>query len=159
MTAVGRSEVAIEGGTHNMQAPPLDFLQKAFLPVINKLGPKMEIRLEKFGFYPAGGGRFSATIEPCEELSTIQLLERGEIERRSAVAIVANLPRSIAQREADTITKLLNWVAESAQIVETRNSVGPGNIVLIDSPVATSLKCSVVLGGLELVLKVWLQKL
>jgi RNA 3'-terminal phosphate cyclase (ATP) len=132
MTASGRSEITIEGGTHNMQAPPLDFLQKAFLPVINRLGPKVEIRLEKYGFYPAGGGRFVATIEPCERLTSIQLLERGEIERRSAVAIVANLPRSIAQRETDTIGKLLNWNAESIEIVETRNSVGPGNIVLIE---------------------------
>jgi RNA 3'-terminal phosphate cyclase (ATP) len=82
--------------------------------------------------YPAGGGRFVATIEPCERLSTIQLLDRGEIERRCAVAIVANLPRGIAQREIDTITKLLNWDAESTQILETRNSVGPGNIVLIE---------------------------
>ena len=47
MTASGQSEITIEGGTHNMQAPPLDFLQKAFLPVINRLGPKIEIRLEK----------------------------------------------------------------------------------------------------------------
>ena len=132
MTASRRSEITIEGGTHNMQAPPLDFLQKAFLPVVNRLGPKVEIRLEKYGFYPAGGGRFVATIEPCERLSSIQLLERGEIERRTAVAIVANLPRSIAQRETDTIGKLLNWNAESIEIVETRNSVGPGNIVLIE---------------------------
>jgi len=132
MTASGRSEITIEGGTHNMQAPPLDFLQKAFLPVINRLGPKVEIRLEKYGFYPAGGGRFIATIEPCERLSSIQLLERGEIERRSAVAIVANLPRSIGQRETDTIVKLLNWDEQSTQIVETKNSIGPGNIVLVE---------------------------
>jgi RNA 3'-terminal phosphate cyclase (ATP) len=132
MTARGRSEIIIEGGTHNMQAPPLDFLQKAFLSVINRLGPKVEICFEKYGFYPAGGGRFTATIEPCDRLSTIQLVERGEIERRGAVAIVANLPRNIAQRETDTIVKLLNWDAQSTQIVETRNSVGPGNIVLIE---------------------------
>jgi len=132
MTASGRSEITIEGGTHNMQAPPLDFLQKAFLPVINRLGPKIEIRLEKYGFYPAGGGRFVATIEPCERLSTIQLVERGEIEHRSAVAIVANLPRNIAQREVDTVAKQLNWDTQSTQIFETKNSVGPGNIVLIE---------------------------
>jgi RNA 3'-terminal phosphate cyclase (ATP) len=132
MTASGRSEITIEGGTHNMQAPPLDFLQKAFLPVINRLGPKVEISLEKYGFYPAGGGRFIATIEPCERLSSIQLLERGEIERRGVVAIVANLPRSIAQRETDAIVKLLNWDEQVTQVVETRNSVGPGNIVLIE---------------------------
>ena len=132
MTASGASEVTIEGGTHNMQAPPLDFLQRAFLPVINRLGPRIEIRLEKYGFYPAGGGRLTATIEPCQRLSSIQLLERGEIERRCALAIVANLPRSIAQREIDRVAKLLNWDGECTQIVETRNSIGPGNIVLIE---------------------------
>ena len=70
-------------------------------------------------------------------------MERGEIERRSAVAIVANLPRSIAQREVDTVAKLLNWDAECTQIVETRNSVGPGNIVLIEltSSNATDVFC------------------
>jgi len=132
MTASGRSEITIEGGTHNMQAPPLDFLQKAFLPVINRLGPKVEIRLEKYGFYPAGGGRFIATIEPCDQLSRIQLPERGEIKHRRAMAIVANLPHNIAQRETDTIVKLLNWDEQCTQIVETRNSIGPGNIVLIE---------------------------
>jgi len=115
-----------------MQAPPFDFLRKAFLPVINGLGPTINVRLEKYGFYPAGGGRFTATIEPCERLSTIELVERGEIERRSAVAIVANLPRAIAQREIETIAKLMNWDADSREIVETKNSVGPGNIVLIE---------------------------
>ena len=132
MTAHGSSEITIEGGTHNMQAPPFDFLRKAFLPVINRLGPAVKISLEKYGFYPAGGGRFTATIEPCEHLATLHLVERGEIQCRSAVAIVANLPRGIAQREIDTIRKLLNWDADSLEIVETKNSVGPGNIVLIE---------------------------
>jgi RNA 3'-terminal phosphate cyclase (ATP) len=131
-TASGRSEVTIEGGTHNMHAPPLDFLQKAFLPILNRLGPKIQIALEKYGFYPAGGGRFTATIEPCEQLCVIQLLDRGAIEGRCAVAIGANLPRSIAQREVGTVAKLLNWNAESTQVVETRSSVGPGNIVLVE---------------------------
>ena len=50
--------------------------------------------------------------------------ERGELESRSAVAIVANLPRGIAQREADTIVKLLNWDLEGARIVETEKLRG-----------------------------------
>ena len=132
MTTRGSSQITIEGGTHNMQAPPFDFLKKVFLPVIDRLGPTITISLEKYGFYPAGGGRLTATIEPCERLSAIQLVDRGEIEGRRAVAIVANLPRSIAQRELDTITKLMNWDGARTEIVETKDSVGPGNIVLIE---------------------------
>jgi len=132
MTASGPSCLTIEGGTHNLQAPPFDFLEKCFLPVIEKLGPKVTVNLERYGFYPAGGGCFSVAIEPCARLSPIQLIERGDITRRKAVAVVANLPRSIAQREIDTAASLLNWEAEELEIVETKKSVGPGNIVLIE---------------------------
>ena len=38
MTASEPSQLMIEGGTHNLQAPPFDFLKKAFLPIIKKLG-------------------------------------------------------------------------------------------------------------------------
>jgi RNA 3'-terminal phosphate cyclase (ATP) len=136
MTASAVSRITIEGGTHNLAAPPFDFLQRCFLPVISSLGPKVTVNLERHGFYPAGGGCFTAVIEPCARLSPIDLAERGEITRRRVTAIVANLSRTIAQRELDTVVRLLNWEKETTEIVEAKNSVGPGNIVLID--VATS---------------------
>jgi RNA 3'-terminal phosphate cyclase (ATP) len=139
MTASGASHITIEGGTHNLAAPPFDFLQKCFLPVINRIGPKVTVSLERYGFYPAGGGSFTATIEPCARLSPVNLTERGEITRRSAAAIVANLPRAIAQRELDTVANLLNWAKEATEIVETKNSVGPGNIVLIEMATAAGI--------------------
>jgi RNA 3'-terminal phosphate cyclase (ATP) len=131
MTASGPSEITLEGGTHNMQAPPFDFLEKVFLPLIRAMGPKVEVQLKRYGFYPAGGGSFFARIEPCQTLKPIQLV-RGEITGKTASAIVANLPRNIAQRELNTVADLLNWDAQSMNIIETRNSVGPGNIVFVE---------------------------
>jgi RNA 3'-terminal phosphate cyclase (ATP) len=139
MMASGPSHVTIEGGTHNQAAPPFDFLEKCFLPVINKLGPKVSVNLERYGFYPAGGGCFTATVEPCEHLSTTDLTERGEIVRRSVLAIVANLSPAIARREIDTVAHLLNWETECMQTIETRNSVGPGNVVLIEVGTSTGM--------------------
>lgn len=132
MTTSGVSSITIEGGTHNLQAPPFDFLERCFLPAIGKLGPRVALKLERYGFYPAGGGSFTVTIEPCAVLSPVQLVERGDIVHRKAVAIVANLPRRIAQREIDTVAKMLNWEAGQLEIIETKKSVGPGNIVLIE---------------------------
>ena len=54
MTASAASRITIEGGTHNQAAPPFDFLESCFLPVINRLGPKVTVNLERYGFYPAG---------------------------------------------------------------------------------------------------------
>ena len=102
------------------------------MPAIGKLGPRVALKLERYGFYPAGGGSFSVAIEPCAQLSPVQLIERGEITHRKAVAIVANLPRRIAEREIDTVANLLSWEAQQLEIIETKKSVGPGNIVLIE---------------------------
>ncbi len=100
MTADGRSRIVIEGGTHNQSAPPFHFLERAFLPLVRRMGPKVTVQLERYGFYPAGGGRFLAEIQPSGVLQPFDLAERGEIVSRGVTAIVANLPRHIALREA-----------------------------------------------------------
>src|SRR6185436_13785565 len=69
LAAGGRTVVTLEGGTHNPWAPPFDFLKRVFLPIVNRLGPRVEVALERYGFYPAGGGRFSVTIDPSPELA------------------------------------------------------------------------------------------
>ena len=38
-----------------------NFLQKAFLPLVNRMGPRVSATLERHGFYPAGGGRITVT--------------------------------------------------------------------------------------------------
>jgi RNA 3'-terminal phosphate cyclase len=50
------STIILKGGTHNMYAPPYDFLAKAFLPILNRMGAKVELKLDRYGFFPKGGG-------------------------------------------------------------------------------------------------------
>ena len=71
LTASGPSQLVLEGGTHNPMAPPFDFLEKAFLPCIRRMGPRVEATLTRPGFYPAGGGAFEVAIEPVERLELV----------------------------------------------------------------------------------------
>ncbi|HEX4001909.1 MAG TPA: RNA 3'-terminal phosphate cyclase [Candidatus Acidoferrales bacterium] len=132
MMAPAASRLTIEGGTHNMQAPPFDFLEKTFLPVVGRMGPKVSVELKRYGFFPAGGGCFGVTIEPCAKLSTLELIERGEIARVGVKAVVANLPAKIAHRELDTAARLLRLKPRCLEVVETKNSPGAGNVVLVE---------------------------
>lgn len=132
MLAAGPSKVTIEGGTHNNAAPPYDFIARTFLPLVERMGPKVRLSFERYGFYPAGGGRFCAEIEPVTDLMPIRIEERGEILSRRVVAIVANLPRHIAQREVETAAGMLTWGPESQVIETTRESTGPGNVVMVE---------------------------
>lgn len=125
------STLTLEGGTHNPFAPPFDFLERAFLPLIARMGPRVTTELERPGFYPAGGGRFTVRIEPAS-LGRLDLLERGAIRARRARALIANLPAAIAERELCVVGHYLGWERESMQVVEVKNSQGPGNILLLE---------------------------
>ncbi|HEY8368592.1 MAG TPA: RNA 3'-terminal phosphate cyclase [Thermodesulfobacteriota bacterium] len=132
LTAAGVSTLTLEGGTHNPAAPPFDFLAKAFLPLVGRMGPRIEASLERYGFFPAGGGRFTVRIEPVPRLGRLDLGERGEITGRRARVLVANLPRTIAEREAAVLRAALGWEPQAYTIETIEGSPGPGNVVMLE---------------------------
>jgi len=131
LRANSATRIIIEGGTHNPAAPPFDFLDRTFLPMIRRMGANVSLKLERYGFYPAGGGRFTAEIEPCRVLKPLEIGIRGDIRSKRATAIVANLSARIAVREIEKVTSMMSLTSEGV-ITETKNSPGPGNIVLIE---------------------------
>jgi len=132
IVAPGPSTVVLEGGTHNPFAPPFDFLAKAFLPLLARMGAEVSATLERPGFYPAGGGKLRFEISPAEKLGRLDLTERGAIIRRAGRALVANLPPKIADRELNVIGRKMSWGKDSLYKEAISNSAGPGNIVLIE---------------------------
>jgi len=132
MLAEGPSTLVLEGGTHNPAAPPFEFLERTFLPLLSRLGPRISVALERPGFYPAGGGRFSAQIDPAARLSRLELLDRGEIRQRAVRAMVAALPRRIAERELKRLVARLDFPATSFHVVEVERAQGPGNVVAVE---------------------------
>lgn len=133
LIADGPSEIAIEGGTHNPWAPPYDFLARAYFPLVERMGVRLESGLERHGFYPAGGGKFSVAVRPSEQgLAGLALCERGAVVQRAVTAVIARLSRSIAQREIDAAADKLAWPPECFHVYEAHDSLGPGNVVMIE---------------------------
>lgn len=132
LCAAGSSTLRLEGGTHNPWAPPFDFLVKSFLPLVNRMGPTVEAALVRPGFYPAGGGEFHVRITPATKLVPLELLDRGEIQRVTASAKVAHLPRSIAERELHVIHQRMGLEERDLTVEEVTGSRGPGNVVTIE---------------------------
>lgn len=132
MTASASSRLTLEGGTHNVHAPPFEFLQKTFLPLVNRIGPKVSIELERYGFYPPGGGRVHVLIEPAAEWRRLELLQIGHISRELARALVVNLPQSIAERELGVIAEKLGWSDEQLQIETSTDAYSPGNVLTLE---------------------------
>lgn len=131
LSAAEPSRLTLGGGTHNPAAPPYDFLEKAFLPLLRRMGARVSTTLKRAGFHPAGGGQMEVVIEPVSALTPLDLSSRGEIRRRSARAIISHLPRKIAERELAVIGKELSW-GEDCLTIEACASAGPGNVILIE---------------------------
>jgi RNA 3'-terminal phosphate cyclase (ATP) len=135
LTAAGPSTIAVEGGTHNPHAPPFDFLALAFLPLLARMGARVQATLDRPGFYPAGGGQLTVEVTPTPALRPLTLLERGASRRRRARAIVANLPPGIAHRELGVVRDKLGFRPEELEAVTlgARDGArGPGNVVLLE---------------------------
>jgi RNA 3'-terminal phosphate cyclase (ATP) len=131
LTSSGHSTLTLEGGTHNPMAPPFDFLEKCFMPLIHRMGPSVKLELRRHGFFPAGGGRFHARIEPAKQLSRLDLLERGSIRSRQARILVCKLPGHVAERELTVVREPLKWHPDECVVEAVPLPVGPGNAVVL----------------------------
>lgn len=125
-----RSEIILEGGTHNPFAPTFHFLRDVYIPAIRKIGIDIEINLEKYGFYPAGGGRVEVIINPLKKAKRLNLLKRGQIKSVVATSLISNLPQKIGIREVNRAELLLQNIIDTEKAVKHIDSPGPGNVFL-----------------------------
>lgn len=131
LRAPAPSTLTLEGGTHNPMAPPFDFLELAYLPLVRRMGPDITATLVTPGFYPAGGGLARVSVAPAPSLAPLTLLSRGEIRGRRAVATVSNLPRSVAMRELEAAAAVLGWEPACFKPSVLTGGHGPGNVLTI----------------------------
>ena len=125
------SRVNLRGGTHNPMAPPFHFLERAFAPLVRRMGADLQLVLRRCGFYPAGGGEVDATIVPSADgLKPFALVERGTLLSGHAECLAPGLARHIAARELETLGKAMGWSGEQLRVGTARQNEGPGNALL-----------------------------
>jgi RNA 3'-terminal phosphate cyclase (ATP) len=125
------STLHLSGGTHNPMAPPVQFLQRAFCRLLGEMGAQVDVRLERFGFYPAGGGEVIASVSPCAQLQPRTWMERGERKAAYAESFTAGIPARVAQRELECVGKAMNWGEEQLLTRRLPDEQGPGNALML----------------------------
>ncbi len=125
------STLTLEGGTHNPFAPPYDFLKRVYVPVIHNMGPKIDLEIESYGFFPAGGGKIQMRVLPASSLSQIELMERGKILSKKGEAFYSKLSGDIAERELKVIRQKMPMDKNQTKLFPVTPSPGPGNMVAV----------------------------
>ncbi|MDP3814741.1 RNA 3'-terminal phosphate cyclase [Pseudomonas sp.] len=131
LCAPDHSRLQISGGTHNPAAPPSDFLQLAWLPLLRRMGAQLELNLLRHGFAPAGGGRLELHVQPSQ-LQPLHLERRGAVLSQQARSLLAGVPGHVGARELERLANRLQLPADALHCVHLPEDQGPGNALLLE---------------------------
>jgi RNA 3'-terminal phosphate cyclase (ATP) len=120
--ADGPSTLRLEGGTHNPLAPPFEFIDRVFLPMLRHMGAKTGVSLIQSGFAPAGGGILECIIQPGATFLPLELHDPGPLTGLTLRVPIRNLNHAIGDRILDAA---LQQLACEDAAVEPREP-GPG---------------------------------
>ena len=128
--ADGPSRVTVSGGTHNPGAPTYDMIAGTYLPVLARIGLIAHPQLLAHGFFPAGGGEWSAQIEPAESFAPLDMCDEGSYESLSVTALLSALAPTIGERELKIVQQKLPIPDERA-VIERCKAQSPGNALTV----------------------------
>ena len=125
----------LEGGTHNPAAPPFDFLQRVFLPLVNRARPaRVEAVLERPGSTRPGGGRVHRHDRSRRRSSRRWTCVDARRHRRAAgfarSSRTCRATSASAKCDGAAAAQLERRLRRASKTV--RGVAGPGNVVLIE---------------------------
>jgi RNA 3'-terminal phosphate cyclase (ATP) len=128
----GDSRVTITGGTHVPWSPSYHYLERVWIPCLQRLGVKAEIRMSRAGFYPRGGGMVSAVIRPGLPSHPLRLVDSGRLLRIRVLSAVANLAESIAERQSRQARSRLEGCGAPVEVEQFgMSAASPGTMLML----------------------------
>jgi RNA 3'-terminal phosphate cyclase (ATP) len=106
----------LDGGTFNDKAPSFPFVSTTWRDYLALMGLPISLAMPRAGFYPRGGGRLDAWIEPGTP-KAITLVDRPPLAKITGIAATCALSgRSIAERLRDQAARRLADQGLTAEI-------------------------------------------
>lgn len=127
---------SIRGGTDVEGAPPLDYLRLVLLPLLARLGARVEIECLRRGYYPKGGGEVRVSVPANGPLSPVDLSRRGALLAVVGEAHAAHLPEHVAARMVRAATAVLGEALPTAPVIRqtvlpAESTLGPGGAIVL----------------------------
>ena len=128
------TELHLIGGTDVKWSPPLDYFRFVFLPLLARMGGRVEVDALKRGYYPRGGGQVLVKVTPAAGFQPLVVEPPGNLKRICGIAHAANLPPEVAQRMKQSAARQFVAIAEAkieGQSLGNAQAVGSGGAVVL----------------------------
>ncbi len=107
----------IVGGTAVRWSPPIPILDNVVWRAYRRMGFRGEVRVEREGFYPKGGGVVEATIQPIKSWGSLTAIGIKKVNEVRGVSICGRLPEHVAERQARSAETILRREGYEAAIL------------------------------------------
>jgi RNA 3'-phosphate cyclase len=123
----------VRGGTDTRWSPTYDYFKKIYEPAASALGVRIESTLRRRGFYPAGGGVVEGQCWPAGPGSLTKFESAPATHGAAVSSVCANLPKSVAARQADSAVARLEEAGAQVEdvSVEEQAADSPGTSILV----------------------------
>jgi len=114
-----------KGGTDTTHAPTTNYMRNVLLPTLRRIGVEAEITVQKYGYYPKGGGEVTMSVKPNHALKSVRLEAFGKIESIKGVSICTFLAdRQVAERQAKAAQDVLsqNGYNSAVEVVNDKSN-------------------------------------
>jgi len=132
--ALTHTRVALEitGGTDVPWSPTFDYLTNVVRPAYAILGMRFDATADRRGYYPRGGGKVSATVEPAAQVRAVNLTTRDGPVEVDLASRCAGLPRHVAERQLEAMVSVLSSsrVEIRSRTLHEEEADSPGSSVL-----------------------------
>jgi RNA 3'-phosphate cyclase len=128
------SNVIIDGGTHVKSSPGYSFLERSWVRYLATIEIQIDLQMERAGFYPRGGGRIHAAIQPCTKIMPFHGITTPALTSARIVAGNAGLSPSITERLIARATERLLELNLDVECEQQSWPGGPGCMLGIELP-------------------------
>ncbi|CAH1640474.1 unnamed protein product [Spodoptera littoralis] len=149
--ADGPVTLDLKGGTNADMAPQVEYMTEVFRNAMKMFGAPFELRVNRRGYFPKGGGIVTVEVNPVTKFKPIQITERGYINAIFGWSFVAGtLPLRWATQMSDGVKEKICSVYPRTQITALKEdaNVAPHNCSGIIVICETSTGCRLAADGL-----------
>ncbi len=132
LKSAGPSTLVLRGGTHVPWSPTAHYLMQVFLPALAQMGAQVSLTLERWGWYPRGGGELRLSVNPCPGFKGVAWRTAPEPAGFQAISAASHLPEHVARRQAARLQERLG--PELPVELIAAGGQDPGSLVFIWGP-------------------------